>query len=48
MAEITRRNFLKYSGAAGVGLSGGATMAENRNRVAFLETTDRAAGAKKS
>ena len=44
-AGISRRDFLKYSGAAGgallMSLPGGMTMANARSRVAFLKTEDR-------
>lgn len=52
VAEITRRDFIKYSGVAGgsllLGKNGGVAMAENKNRVAFLETKNRVEGAKNS
>ena len=45
LAGISRREFLKYSGAAGsallMGLHGGMTMAHSRSRVAFIKTEDR-------
>jgi uncharacterized protein (DUF362 family) len=45
---ITRREFLKYSGAAGgallIGLHGGTIMASSRSRVAFVNTEDRKTG----
>jgi uncharacterized protein (DUF362 family) len=47
-AGINRRDFLKYSGAAGgiflIGLHGGLTMAASKNRVAFVKTADRKSG----
>jgi uncharacterized protein (DUF362 family) len=48
LAGISRREFLKYSGAAGgallMGLHGGVTMANSRSRVAFVKTEDRKSG----
>ena len=45
--DITRRDFLKYSGAAGgaalLGWDGGSAMASVKSRVAFLRADDRAA-----
>jgi len=45
---ISRREFLKYSGAAGsalyMGLHGGMTMAAAKSRVVFMETEDRRSG----
>lgn len=52
MAEITRRDFIKYSGVAGgsllLGINGGVAMAENKSRVAFFETKNRVEGVKNS
>jgi len=48
VAGISRRDFLKYSGATGgallLGIYGGSTMARNKSRVAFLSTEDRKSG----
>lgn len=45
LAGISRREFLKYSGATGsallMSLHGGMTMANSRSRVAFIKTEDR-------
>jgi uncharacterized protein (DUF362 family) len=45
--DITRRDFLKYSGAAGSAAllewNGGSAMASSKSRVAFLKAEDRAA-----
>jgi len=45
--DITRREFLKFSGAAGsaalLGWNGGSAMASSKSRVAFLKADDRAA-----
>ena len=45
LASISRREFLKYSGAAGsallMSLHGGVTMANSRSRVTFIKTEDR-------
>jgi hypothetical protein len=45
--DIIRRDFLKYSGAAGsaalLGWDGGPAMASSKSRVAFLKAEDRAA-----
>ncbi|MGD8797442.1 MAG: DUF362 domain-containing protein [Desulfobacterales bacterium] len=47
-AKINRREFLKYSGAAGgillFGLQGDRVMANHKRRVAFLETENRKSG----
>jgi len=47
-APITRRDFLKYSGAAGgvllFGLQGDPIMANSKSQVAFLSTEDRRSG----
>ncbi len=48
VAGISRRDFLKYSGATGgallLGIYGGSAMARNKSRVAFLSTEDRKSG----
>lgn len=45
LADISRREFLKYSGATGsallMSLHGGMTMANSSSRVAFIKTEDR-------
>jgi uncharacterized protein (DUF362 family) len=50
--EISRRDFLKYSGIAGgaylFGMNGGLVMANSASRVALLKTDDRKDGVKRS
>jgi uncharacterized protein (DUF362 family) len=45
--DVTRRDFLRYSGAAGsaalLACNGGSAMASSKSRVAFLKSADRAA-----
>ena len=47
-AVMNRRDFLKYSGAAGgailFGIHGGLTMADNKNKVSLVNTDDRKTG----
>jgi uncharacterized protein (DUF362 family) len=52
MKRVSRRDFLKYTGAAGgalcLGMNGGVTMASSASRVALLKTDDRKNGVKTS
>jgi uncharacterized protein (DUF362 family) len=52
MERFSRRDFLKYSGAAGgalfLGMDGGLVMSSTASRVAFLKTDDRKHGVKAS